>query len=217
MNEVKTYSHAKEKKFYRELVEELTPVLGAIILEKQQLINLKKPILNPDTKYGNRILACIAHFCNLKRPTTTDLEYYMSRENMEFEYTQILDVNYFINCTNGIDYIFSKKLVCMMLGISIVDYQEMLNFNYESSVVFRSIDELLIASRQESAENFNRNAIAIDNTLKTKGKYGGYEVEVKQENNNDNTNTKFDAINASFEEVKKYLTSKYNMPKIDVE
>lgn len=195
----------KQKKYYEKLRSELQPILETINKEKSNLVALKKPILNPDTKYGNRILACISHYCNLNRPATEDMTYYESLENMRFEYNEILETNYFINCQYGIDYIFSKKIICMMLGISIDMYMEILNFSYESSIVFRDIEELLIASRQESAENFNRNAQAIDNTLKTKGKYGGFDVEMKQSEKNQNNSTVFNAIVSPIEDIDKHL------------
>ena len=199
--------HAKQLKYYEGLRAELELVLDSIKKDKDDLLFLKKPVVNPDTKYGNRILSCITLYCNEKRPLTNILDegYYADEENVSWEYNQILKLNFLINCTYGIDYILSKKAVCMMLGISIDDYQKLLESDYDSKMVFKNIEQWLIASRQESAENFNRNAIAIDSTLKTKGKYGGYEVEVKTPKTEFNGSPYFDPLKSSYQEIENHL------------
>lgn len=197
--------------YYKNLKNELEPILNQIKTEVNQLLALKKPILTSESKYTNRITACIMRYCNKNRPIKdwTDMFYYYSnRENMQFEYEQILDINYFINCEKAVDYVLSKKTICLILGISINQYQDLLMNNYESNDIFVNIEETLIAIKQESAEAFNRNAVAVDSTLKTKGKYGGHDVEIRGDQNNNNTQ-KFNAIDASIEEIEKHLSNKF--------
>lgn len=202
-----------DKNYYEGLKNELEPILNQIKNEVNQLLMLKKPILTSEAKYANRITSCIMRYCNKKRPIkqwNDIIDYYSKVDIMNWEYEEILDINYYINCEKGVDYLLSKKTICMILGISIEQYQEFIGNNFASSDVFRNIEESLIAIKQESAEAFNRSAIAIDTNLRVKGKYGGHDVETKNEQTNNN-NKKFNALEASMEEINKRLSSKYNM------
>lgn len=196
----------KDNLFYEVLKEELDIVLKAITEERDTLLAKTKPIDRPDTKYANRITSCIIYYSNKnRRYDDIDLAtYYRVEENAQWEIDQILDVNYHINCRYGVDYALTKKIVCCMLGLSIDQYQMLLSSSFESSKVFRNIEEYLIAIRQEGAENFTRNAIAVETNLKTKGQFGGFNVEVKTPKEK-TTVLKFDPSTASLEEIKQRL------------
>ncbi len=201
-----------DKSYYENLKNELEPILTTIKEEVKQLLLLKKPVLTSEAKYSNRITACIMRYCNKHRQIkdmNDIIDYYSNKETMEWEYQEILDVNYFINCDKGVDYILSKKTICMLLGLSIDQYQDLLTSNFQSSDVFRNIEESLIAIKQESAEAFNRNAVAVDTNLKTKGKYGGHDVEMKNEQILTSNEKKFNALEATVEEIAQHLTGKY--------
>lgn len=201
-----------DKTYYDNLKDELEPILNQIKTEVNQLLMLKKPILTSEAKYANRITACIMRYCNKNRQIkhmNDIMDYYSKKELMEWEYQEILDINYFINCEKGVDYLLSKKTICMLLGLSIEQYQEFMLNNFESSDVFRNIEESLIAIKQESAEAFNRNAVAVDTNLKVKGKYGGHDVEMKNEQIANQSQKKFNALEATVEEITQHLNGKY--------
>lgn len=202
-----------DKTYYENLKNELDPILIQIKNEVNQLLMLKKPILTSEAKYTNRVTSCIMRYCNKKRTVKNwndIVDYYSNKELMEWEYQEILDINYFINCEKGVDYLLSKKTVCMILGISIEQYQEFLTNNFPSTDIFRNIEETLIAIKQESAESFNRSAVAIDTNLRVKGKYGGHDVETKTTQNNQDGSKKFNALEATMEEINKHLSNKYS-------
>lgn len=198
----------KDSKFYGLLQDELDKVIKKIKNDKEELLCLKKPIEKMDASYSNRIMSCIMYISNKYRNYTDDELnfYYYEYDNAKFEFDRIMDIVYFINCINGIDYILTKKAVCMMLGISIEKYQSFLKDTISpSQIVFKNIEEYLISIRQEGAEVFTRNALAIDTNLRTQGEFGGYNV--KTESPKLQTNTKgFNVIDATVEEVRKRLS-----------
>lgn len=196
----------RDNEFYEVLEEELDDVLEKIVEERETLLSKSKPIDRPDTKYANRITSCIMYFSNKHRRYTEDelAGYYKDEENAQWEIDRIFDINYFINCKKGVDYALSKKIVCSMLGLSIEQYQMLLQNYTDVSKVLQNIEEYLIAIRQEGAENFTRNSIAIDTNLKTKGQFGGFDVEAKTSKDKSIT-LKFDPSTASVDEIKKHL------------
>lgn len=197
----------RDENFYEVLEEELGDVLDKILEERETLLSKAKPIDRPDTKYANRITSCIMQFSNKNRRFTNDelANYYKDEKNAQWEIDRILDINYFINCKKSVDYALSKKMVCVMLGLSIEQYQMILQSYNETARVFQNIEEYLIAIRQEGAETFTRNSIAIDTNLKTKGQYGGFDVESKSAKDNNTIIGKFDPTTASVEEIKRHL------------
>lgn len=199
--------------FYEKVRSELDSVLDTINDEKKQYLSLKKPIDKNYSAYYNRIFSSISMSCVNYRETMEDnraLNYYSNKANALKEYKEIMALNFFINCEKGIDYIFNKKLICMLMGISVDAFQDILTSGYEGSKVFKNIEEWLIAIRQDASENFQRNAIAVDKTLKTKGEYGGFEVEEKIQKAEITQNV-FNITEATPEEIKKHLAENYKL------
>lgn len=199
--------------FYEKVRNELSDVLDKINQEKNQYLNLKKPIDKAYASYYNRIFSSISMTCVNYRETMEDnaaLNYYSSKATATKEYKEIMALNYFINCEKGIDYIFNKKLICMLMGISVDAFQDILNSGYEGSKVFKNIEEWLIAIRQDASENFQRSAIAVDKTLKTKGEFGGFEVEEKIQKAEITQNV-FNIAEATPEEIKKHLRESFKI------
>lgn len=197
----------KDPQFYELLARSLREVLTKIVDEKDALLSKAKPIDRPDTRYANRIMSCIMYICNKNRVFNDEEinDYFSVFENAKWEFDRVMDINYLINCTYGIDYLLTKKAVCMMFGMSIDTYQNFLNFGFPSRPIFVSIEEYLIAGRQEGAETFTRNVVAIDTNLKTKSEFGGYNVEQVSPKTQNNGKKEFDAINASVEEISTHL------------
>lgn len=196
----------QDENFYEVLKEELNDVLNVIINERELLLSKSKPIDRPDTKYSNRITSCIMYYSNKVRRFEDDelATYYKNEENAQWELDKILEINHFINCKKGVDYALSKKIVCVILGLSIEQYQTILTSYTPTAKIFQNIEEYLIAIRQEGAETFTRNSIAVDTNLKTKSQFGGFDVEAKNSKEN-KTLLKFDPNTASVEELKKHL------------
>ena len=193
--------------FYRLLQTELEKVTTKIKLDKEELLALKKPIAKEDATFTNRIMTCILYIGNKYRRYTDDEinDYYSSYGNAKYEYDRIMDILFYINCIQGIDYLLSKKALCSMLGINIGIYNDFLNSASESARVFIEFEEYMISIRQEGAETNTRNVLGVESTLRTKQESGGYGVKKVDDTLIEEGVKKFCAIDASPEEIKRRL------------
>lgn len=201
--------------FYKLLQRELEKVILQIKADKEELLALKKPIDRADAQFTNRIMTCIMYIANKYRRYSEDeiREYYSVYENAKYEYDNIMDILYYINCNQGIDYLLSKKALCSILGINLIIYNEFLYGFTESTRVFNELEEYMLSIRQEGAEINTRNVLGVESTLRTKKESGGYAVKKVDDTLIEEGVKKFCAIDATTEEIKKRL-SQYTKGKL---
>lgn len=167
--------------FYDKLYDYLKPILETISNEKLELINRNKPIIISDNKYHHRLFYAIVMFCRENRELLDNneaLDKYSKLENAKSEYLYIIKLMYYINTEYRIEFQLDKKLICMLLGINIDSYNWLSSKDntFDSNIIFKDIEELLISIKQNSAELSTRNAVAVEKHLTSKAEYGGHSV-----------------------------------------
>lgn len=161
---------------YDDLKKDLEKVIKKI--QREQEYALTNGVKLDDSKFNNRVYYTIMNYC-ITNITRMNLDMAVcclgSEQNAQTNYANIMDLLAYINVEQGFDFQLDKKLMCMLLGISVETYQWLL-VNAKSKDVFQDMEEFLISVKQTSAELGTRKLKAIENNLKTDSRFNGHDV-----------------------------------------
>lgn len=166
---------------FNDLKKSISECLDKILEDQGNFYSTGK--IMKDNNYSYRIENCIAewYYSNEKHFTNDKLNEILSNgtilETFKLNFANIMKLMKYINVGRGFDFQLSKKNLCMLLGIRIADYQMLLESPTPIGFFISDIEEWLISNKMNSAETSTRNIHAINNNLKIKGKYGGFNVE----------------------------------------
>lgn len=161
-------------------------------------------------QFANQIVYYIARECNKKDLRFSNAEaydMYSSKENTKMVYDKILDLLTIINTKYGIDFSLNKKTLCMLMGINLSAYQELLTTSLESNSIFVDMEEFLISIKTTSSETGTRNFKAVETTLSMDSRYGGHSISF--DSKTISTNAKQNQL-GNIDKAKEILEAKYN-------
>lgn len=172
----------KDKRKPSKMLNDLFNELETIVIPECQKIKAEMLEYNTKkmaTQYQHQIIYRVAFICNrndIRISKDKAFEFYSIRNNAQTIYDKILNLISTIN-SYGVDFELNKKILCMLMGISLDTYDDLLGeTRMESYPVFCDMEEFLINVKTMSAEVGSRNLGAIKQSLSMSTKYGGHAI-----------------------------------------